>query len=39
MTNTITTIIPIHKFGEDDKDYFAKAIASIREQKKLPTNK
>ncbi len=37
MTNTITTIIPIHKFGEDDKDYFAKAIASIREQKKLPT--
>ena len=37
MSNTVTTIIPVHKLEENEKDYFAKAIASIREQKKLPT--
>ena len=37
MSNTVTTIIPVHRLNENEKDYFAKAIASIREQKELPT--
>ena len=34
--NDLTVIIPIHRINEDEKDYFAKAIGSIREQKVLP---
>ena len=36
MDNKLTVIIPVHRINEEEKDYFAKAIASIREQKVLP---
>jgi len=31
-----TVIVPIHKIGEKEKDYFAKAMSSINKQKLLP---
>ena len=31
-----TVIVPIHKIGEKEKDYFAKAMSSIDKQKLLP---
>lgn len=37
MDNKLTVILPVHRLNEDEKDYFAKAVASVREQKKLPT--
>jgi hypothetical protein len=37
MDNKVTVIVPVHRLNEDEKDYFAKAIASIREQQELPT--
>ena len=36
MSNTLTVIIPVHRLNEDEKDYFAKAVASVKEQKVLP---
>lgn len=36
MDNKLTIIVPVHRLNEDEKDYFAKAIASIREQNVLP---
>ena len=36
MDNKLTVIIPIHRLNGDEKDYFAKAIASLREQNELP---
>ena len=36
MDNKLTVIIPIHRLNNDEKDYFAKAITSIREQNELP---
>ena len=38
MDNKVTVIVPVHRINEDEKDYFAKAMASIREQKELPSN-
>lgn len=37
MDNKLTVIIPIHKLNNDEKDYFAKAIGSIKQQSELPT--
>ena len=37
MDNKVTVIVPVHKINEEEKDYFAKAMASLREQKELPT--
>lgn len=36
MDNKLTVILPVHRLDENEKDYFAKAIASVRDQKKLP---
>ena len=36
MDNKLTVIIPIHRLNESEKDYFAKAVASVREQNELP---
>jgi hypothetical protein len=33
----VTVILPIHRLDESEKDYFASAIAGVREQKVLPT--
>lgn len=36
MNSNLTVILPILKLNEVDRDYFANAIASVREQKVLP---
>lgn len=35
--NTVTVIVPVVRLNDNEKDYFASAIASVREQKVLPT--
>lgn len=37
MDNKLTVILPVHRLNEDEKDYFAKAVASVRDQKRLPS--
>lgn len=37
MDNKLTVILPVHRLTDDEKDYFAKAVASVRDQKTLPT--
>jgi hypothetical protein len=37
MENTVTVILPVYRLNDNEKDYFAKAVASVREQKTLPT--
>jgi len=36
MDNKLTVIIPVHKFGNNEKEYFTKAITSVTEQQELP---
>ena len=36
MENNVTVILPILTLNESEKDYFANAIASVREQKVTP---
>ena len=37
MDNKVTVIVPVHRINEEEKDYFAKAMSSLKEQKELPT--
>ena len=36
MDNKLTVIIPVHKIGDTEKEYFKKAITSVSEQIELP---